>query len=179
MKEKILLHSCCAICSAYPIERLKELGYEPVVYFYNPNIYPLEEYNKRMVAQKELCEFEKVELIVGEYDFENFSDFVKGLENEPEKGLRCDKCFELRLNKTFQKAKELKIKKITTSIVISPHKNFSKLTKIGDKLALKYSIEYVGIDFKKQNGYLKTNQISKELNLYRQNYCGCKYSVRT
>lgn len=176
--KKILLHACCAICSAYPVSYLKDAGYEVIVYFYNPNIFPQEEYFKRLEAQKTLCKHFGVKLIEETYKPEVYFDYVSGLEDEPEKGLRCDKCFELRLDKTAQKAKELSIENFTTSIVISPHKNFQKLSEIGAKTAEKYGLKFEGIDFKKRDGFLKTNQISKALSLYRQNYCGCKFSLR-
>jgi hypothetical protein len=153
------------------------MGYSVSVYFYNPNIYPQEEYLKRLEAEEILCKHFDCELIVGEYEPDVYYDFVKGLENEPEKGKRCDKCFELRLDKTAQMAKELNIETFTTSIVISPHKNYEKLTKIGEEIAKKYNLNYFAQNFKKQDGFLKTNQISKSLNLYRQNYCGCKYAI--
>ncbi|MBO5435022.1 epoxyqueuosine reductase QueH [bacterium] len=175
---RILLHSCCAICSSYPVSFLKDAGYDVVVYFYNPNIYPNEEYAKRLDAQKKLCKHFEVELIEEVYEPELFFEYVKGFENEPEKGLRCDKCFELRLSKTAQKAKELGINNFTTSIVISPHKNFKKLSEIGEKIAKANNLNFEAIDFKKKDGFLKTNQIAKSLNLYRQNYCGCKFSLR-
>ena len=178
MENKILLHACCAICSGYPITLLKNMGYSPVVYFYNPNIYPQEEYQRRLDAEKTLCEHFGVELIVGEYNPDEFYEAVKGFENEPEKGKRCDICFELRLSKTAQLAKELGIREFTTSIVISPHKNFQKLTEIGEKIASENDLTYKAIDFKKQDGFLKTNNIAKELNLYRQNYCGCAFAKR-
>ena len=177
-ENKILLHACCGICSGYPISMLKDMGYSPIVYFYNPNIHPEEEYLKRLEAERTLCKHFGVELIEGEYDTERFYEYTKGLENEPEKGKRCDKCFELRLNKAAEQAKKLEIIKFTTSIVISPHKNFQKLTEIGTRIANEYNLEYLAIDFKKQDGFLKTNKISKELNLYRQNYCGCKFAMR-
>lgn len=179
VQNKILIHACCAICSGHPISLLKQMGYEVVVYFYNPNIYPSIEYQKRLEAQRILCKSLDVELIEGEYETDKFYEASKGLENELEKGKRCDVCFELRLQKTAQRAKTLKINQFTTSIVISPHKNFEKLTQIGEKIAKDYRLEYVAIDFKKQDGFLKTNKISKELNLYRQNYCGCEFSIRT
>ena len=175
---KILLHACCGICSAYPVSFLKDAGYEGIVYFYNPNIYPDTEYQKRLEAEKTLCENFGVELIVEEYNQEEFFDYVKGFETEPEKGLRCDKCFELRLMKTASKAKELGIDNFTTSIVISPHKNFQKLSKIGEEIASKTGINFLAIDFKKKDGFLKTNKIANSLSLYRQNYCGCKFSMR-
>lgn len=177
MQNKILLHACCGICSAYPILQLREMGYEPTVYFFNPNIYPDIEYEKRLEAECKLCEYHNCDLIVGEYNQNDFFEKVTGLENEPERGKRCDVCFELRLEKTAQKAKELDFSKFTTSIVISPHKNFAKLTEIGQKIAEKYYLEYVSIDFKKKNGFLNTNKIANSLNLYRQNYCGCKFSI--
>lgn len=175
---KILLHACCGICSAYPVSFLKDAGYEVVVYFYNPNIYPDVEYQKRLEAEKILCENSGVELIVEEYNQEEFFDYVKGFETEPEKGLRCDKCFELRLTKTANKAKELGIENFTTSIVISPYKNFQKLSTIGEEIASKTGINFLAIDFKKKDGFLKTNKIANSLSLYRQNYCGCKFSMR-
>jgi hypothetical protein len=175
-KEKILLHACCGICSAYPISLLQDMGYDVIVYFYNPNIFPEDEYLKRLEAEKKLCEHFNCELIIGKYEPDIYYNFVKGLENEPEKGKRCDKCFELRLGKTAQLAKELNIKNFTTSIVISPHKNFDKLTEIGNAIGLEYDLNYLAKNFKKQDGFLKTNQISKSLNLYRQNYCGCKFA---
>ena len=178
LQNKILLHACCAICSGYPISLLKDMGYEVVVYFYNPNIYPESEYLKRLEAEKTLCKYHDVKLIIGEYDTESFYNAAKGLEKEPEKGNRCDKCFDLRLRNTALKAKELGIDEFTTSIVISPHKNFQKLTDIGEKIAKEFDLSYKAIDFKKKDGFLKTNRLSKELNLYRQNYCGCEFSMR-
>ena len=176
-ENKILLHACCAICSGYPITLLKSMGYEPVVYYYNPNIFPKEEYEKRLNAERTLCKHLGVELIEGEYEPEVFYNTVKGFENEPEKGKRCDICFELRLSSTAQLAKKLGINKFTTSIVISPHKNYAKLTEIGQTIAQATDLEYLAIDFKKQDGFLKTNKLAKELGLYRQNYCGCEFSL--
>ena len=134
-KKTILLHACCAICSGYPISLLKDMGYSVVVYFYNPNIFPSEEYEKRLEAQRKLCKYFDCELIEGEYEPEVYYDFVKGYENEPEKGLRCDKCFSLRLEATAKLANRLGIEEFTTSMVISPHKNYEKLTSIGETIA--------------------------------------------
>lgn len=179
LNKKILLHACCAICSAYPVNYLRDLGYKPIVYFYNPNIYPFEEYQKRLEAERKLCSHFNIEFIEGEYNADEFYCAAKGFEDEPEKGKRCDKCFELRLKNTAMKAKELGIEEFTTSIVISPHKDFSKLTRIGENIAAKENLKYTAIDFKKKDGFLKTNRISKELGLYRQNYCGCQFSYRS
>jgi len=173
-KNKILMHACCGICSGYPISLLQDMGYQVIVYFYNPNIHPAEEYQKRLEGQKIICKNFNCKLIEGEFNPNDFYNVTAGLENEPEKGKRCDKCFELRLNNTAQKAKELNIENFTTAIVVSPHKNFKKITEIGKRIAKEAGLNYMDIDFKKQDGFLKTNKISKSLNIYRQNYCGCK-----
>ena len=173
---KILIHACCAICSGYPISLLKEMGYEPVVYFCNPNLDTKEEFEKRLEAQKIVCMYHWVDLVIEDYNHQEFLNVSKGLENEPEKGLRCDKCIELRLKKAAKKAKELGITRFTTSLVISPHKNFEKITRIAKSVA--EDLEYIAIDFKKKDGFLKTNKLSKELGIYRQNYCGCEFSKR-
>ena len=177
-KDKIILHACCGICSGYPVSFLQDAGYQVIVYFYNPNIYPEDEYFKRLDAERTLCSYYGCELYEEPYYPDEFYSAVKGFENEPEKGLRCDICFELRLRKTAQFAQSRGIKNFTTSIVISPHKNFTKLAQIGEKIAVEYNLNYLAFDFKKKDGFLKTNKISRELGLYRQNYCGCKFSLR-
>ena len=178
-RNKILLHACCAICSGYPIVLLKEMGYMPVVYFCNPNLDSKEEFDRRLEAQRKLCKHLDTELLVEEYNPQEYLDSVVGFENEPERGLRCDKCIMLRLEKTANKANELGIKHFTSSLVISPHKNFSKISDFGSAISQNYSsLEYLAIDFKKKDGFLKTNKLSKELELYRQNYCGCKFAKK-
>jgi predicted adenine nucleotide alpha hydrolase (AANH) superfamily ATPase len=117
-----------------------------------------------------------VELRTEEYNHQVFLECVKGLEQEPERGLRCDKCIELRLKKSAKKAIELGINKYTTSLVISPHKNFEKITSIGKNFSNNTDLTYLPINFRKQDGFLKTNKLSKELGLYRQNYCGCEFA---
>jgi hypothetical protein len=148
------------------------------VYYYNPNIYPEEEYQKRLEAEKILCKYFDCKLIIGNYEPEIYYEYVKGLENEPEKGKRCDKCFELRLEAAAKLAKKLNIDEFTTSMVISPHKDYEKLTQIGEIIAKKYNLKYLSTNFRKNDGFLKTNEISKSLNLYRQNYCGCKFAQK-
>lgn len=174
--KKILLHACCAICSGYPISLLKDLGYSPIVYFCNPNLDTLEEFNLRLEAQRKLCNYFNVELIVEKYQPEIYLNYILGLEAEPEKGKRCDKCIELRLSQAAKKTKELGLKNFTTSLTISPHKNFSKIKEIGEDIALEFGIEFLPFDFKKKDGFLKTNKIAKDLELYRQNYCGCRFA---
>ena len=154
------------------------MGYEVIAYFFNPNIYPEEEYIKRLEAERTLCGHLGCKLIEADYNPSEYYESVAGFENEPEKGARCDKCFELRLDKTAEFTKSIGIENFTTSIVISPHKNFEKLKQIGEKIAKDKNLHYVAIDFKKKDGFLKTNKISKELNLYRQRYCGCKFAMR-
>lgn len=152
------------------------MGFDISVYFYNPNIYPQEEYLKRLEAQKTVCTHFGCKLTQGEYEPQVYENYIKGLENEPEKGKRCDKCFELRLRKAAEFAKQNGFDCFTTSIVISPHKNYEKISAIGKTIEQEYGIEYLDINFRKNDGFLKTNKISKELNLYRQNYCGCKFA---
>ena len=192
-KNKILIHACCGICSGYPIGLLKDMGYVPVVYFSNSNLDTSEEFNRRLEAQKTVCDYHNVELIIEEYNHEEFLACVSGLENEPERGKRCDKCIELRLSQAAKKSKELGINLFTTSLVISPHKNFEKISAIGKTVAaeignlpdkylplLEYlpPLEYLPLDFKKKDGFFKTNKLSRELGIYRQNYCGCEFSRR-
>ena len=173
-ENKILIHACCGICSGYPISLLNERGYSPVVYFCNPNIDSKDEFYKRLEAQKIVCMYHWVDLVVEDYKHEEYLQAVQGLENEPERGKRCIECIYLRLKQTVDKAKELGINKFTTSLVISPHKNFDMISKIGTQLA--DDLEFVAIDFKKKDGFLKTNKLSKELGIYRQNYCGCEFA---
>lgn len=175
-ENKVLIHCCCAICSAYPIKLLKDMGYEPVAYFYNPNIFPSSEFEKRLEAQKTLCDEAGCELIVEDYSPELYNEIMEGYENDREGGPRCSRCFELRLLRSIQKADELGFENYTTSIPISPHKNFQLISAIGKKFSGYFNINYLDIDFKKKDGLLKTNKIAKELDLYRQNYCGCSVS---
>lgn len=174
LENKILIHACCGICSGYPISLLKEMGYSPVVYFCNPNLDTEEEFNKRLDAQKIVCMYHWVDLVIEDYKHEEYLETVKGLENEPERGKRCVECIRLRLRQTAKKAKELGINRFTTSLPISPHKNFEIISKIGKELA--GDLEFIAIDFKKKDGFLRTNQLSKELGIYRQNYCGCEFA---
>ena len=177
----LLLHSCCAPCSSYVLEHLSKY-FSITVFFYNPNIQPEEEYKKRLEEQKRLISIlptvNKVHLIEGKYEPGIFFKEVRGLENELEGGKRCIKCFQLRLEKTAQKAKELNFTYFTTTLTVSPHKNARLINKIGETTSKDYSINFLYSDFKKKNGFKRSIAMSKQYGLYRQNYCGCIYSNR-
>ncbi len=175
--EKVLLHACCATCAGYCIQKLLELEYEPVLYFYNPNIFPPDEFMKRYLELKKYCEKKNIELLIDKQNANSWYYYIEGLEEEPEKGKRCDRCFELRLFQTAAKAIKLDINNFTTTLTVSPHKNSEKIIGIGKQLANKFELNFLDIDFKKQDGFLKTMQISKEENFYRQSYCGCEFSL--
>ncbi len=177
---KIILHACCAVCATYPIELLKKEGYYPIIYFDNSNIYPYEEYEIRKNELVNYCKKYNIEYYQNKYDNENWENFVKGLENEPEKGLRCQKCFYYRLKNTANFAIDKKIKFFTTTLTISPHKRSLDIFKAGKKVQNEFEnkIEFLKFDFKKQNGYLISTKNAKLEGFYRQNYCGCKYSIR-
>lgn len=176
---KLLVHSCCAPCSSYVLEYLNKY-FNITVLYYNPNIYPFEEYEYRKNEQKRLIsemQFENpVSFIDCDYDNNSFNKAVKGLEAEPEGGKRCEKCFELRLNKTAEVAKENGFDYFVTTLSISPLKNAETLNRIGKEAGEKYGVKYLLSDFKKNNGYKRSIELSREYSLYRQNFCGCVYS---
>jgi len=177
----LLLHACCAPCSSYCLEYLSQY-FSITVLFYNPNISPAAEYQKRVDEIKrfisELPAKNKISLIEGRYLPEEFYTSVKGLENEPEGGKRCHVCYELRLHEAAVVAKELGYDYFTTTLSISPLKDADKLNEIGKKLSDEYAISYLYSDFKKKNGYKRSIELSKEYKLYRQNFCGCVFSKR-
>ena len=177
-KPKLLLHVCCAPCSSYVLTYLSEY-FDITVLYYNPNISPYEEYEKRLNEEKRLIkELKKDNIHIMECNYENekFEEITKGLENIPEGGIRCYKCYNLRIEKAAQIAKENKFDYFTTTLTISPLKNSQVLNKIGKELSEKYNIKYLYSDFKKKEGYKTSIILSKKYNLYRQNYCGCIYS---
>lgn len=200
-RPKLLLHSCCAPCSSYCMEYLREF-FDITVFFYNPNISEDAEYRKRVEEEKRLiAEYNrqvesqqfgemnsssmasKIEIIEGDYEPACFFEMAKGLEKCPEGGERCFKCYALRLEKTFEQAVNLNREKdnvpfdfVTTTLTISPLKNAEKLNEIGFTLSEKYGIEWLPSDFKKKNGYKRSIELSAMYDLYRQDYCGCAYS---
>lgn len=175
---KIFVHCCCAVCFGYPSQYLKMLGYIPTAYFFNPNIYPESEQIRRYEELKKYCEKYNFELIYEAAEANMFYETVKGLENEPEKGLRCNKCFELRLNRAAHKAKELGFKQFTTTLSVSPHKVSKNIFEAGRKAEKTYGVKFIDFDFKKNNGFNVTQKIAAYNNMYKQNYCGCEFSIR-
>lgn len=180
-KKKILLHVCCAPCSSHVLQLLEE-EYNITVFFYNPNITAEEEYIKRIEELKRfvaVAPFTKDVIVEeGKYEPNEFFVMSEGLENEPERGSRCYKCYEMRMRETALYAKEKGYDIFTTTLSISPHKNAAWLNEIGQKLSEEIGIEYLYSDFKKKDGYSNSIRLSKEYGLYRQDYCGCIYSKR-
>lgn len=176
-KPKLLLHACCGICSGAVVERLNEY-FDITILYYNPNIYPKDEYYKRLDVLKKLIFELKLDIKILEigYDEDNYYTIIKGLENEKEGGKRCNLCYWLRMEKTAKKAKELGYDYFCTTLSISPYKRSEQLNKIGAILEKKYNINYLYSDFKKKNGFKRSNELSYKYNLYRQNYCGCIFS---
>lgn len=201
---KLFLHSCCAPCSSYVLEYLSQY-FQITVFYYNPNIYPEEEYFKRVEEQKEFIRrFQQkrgqlwegevsagkpaqpgtrkvchhIGFSEGSYDKEKFYQMAKGLEGLKEGGERCFRCYRLRLKETAQRAKELGMDYFTTTLSISPLKNAEKLNEIGEKLGEEYGIRYLSSDFKKREGYKRSVELSKEYGMYRQDYCGCIFSMQ-
>ena len=177
----LLLHSCCAPCSSYVLEYLSNY-FKITILYYNPNISPIEEFNKRVDEQKRLISLLKtkypVSFIEGNYDNDLYELVIKGLEDEPERGKRCYVCYELRLRECAKIAKEKGYDYFSTTLSISPYKNSNWLNEIGSKLEKEYNVSYLYADFKKKNGYKRSIELSNIYHLYRQNYCGCIYSKK-
>lgn len=177
----LLIHSCCAPCSSYVLEYLSEY-FKITVFYYNPNIYPESEYTKRIAEQQKLIrdmEFRyPVSFLAGKYDKEKFYEMAAGMENLKEGGARCMKCYELRLSEAAGQAVAGGFDYFTTTLSISPMKNAQKLNEIGLRVGEKYGVKYLVSDFKKKNGYKRSIELSKEYGLYRQDYCGCEFSMR-
>lgn len=178
-RKKLLLHACCAPCSSYVLEYLTQY-FDISVFYYNPNISPYAEYEKRIFELKRLMKEMpmqgKTYFIEGKYDPEKFIDIAAGLEMLPEGGERCFKCYKLRMEEAAKTASEQGFDYFTTTLSISPHKNADKINEIGQELEQKCGVKYLYADFKKRDGYKRSIQLSGEYGLYRQNYCGCIYS---
>ena len=170
-KPRLLLHCCCAPCSSAVIERLKEF-FEITFYYYNPNIFPEQEYNLRKEEFKKL----NVDLVAEAYNHQEFVNITKGMENEKEGGMRCRACIAQRMNQSFNYASKNGFDFVTTTLSISPHKDAKYINDLGEQLQQNFNVKYLYADFKKQNGYLRSIQICKDLKIYRQDYCGCEFS---
>lgn len=177
--KKLFLHSCCAPCSSYVLEYLSSY-FSITVFYYNPNIYPDEEYEKRSEEQRQFIHRfpakYPIQFVCGDFEKERFYEAVKGFEKIKEGGERCFRCYRLRLEETAKEAKRLGMDYFTTTLSISPLKNAEKLNEIGEELARKYGVYYLNSDFKKKNGYKRSVELSKEYGMYRQDYCGCVFS---
>jgi predicted adenine nucleotide alpha hydrolase (AANH) superfamily ATPase len=171
--KRVLLHICCGICSSWAIEKLKLDGFQVSGFFYNPNIQPKEEYDRRLAVAHNVANFHGIELLTGAYEQDKWQQQIKGLEDEPEGGKRCEACFKLRLEETFRKARELAIENFTTTLTISPHKNFESIKFAGESIS---AMSFLPYNFKKEDGFKKSMSFSREHDLYRQDYCGCLFS---
>ena len=175
--KKVLLHSCCAPCSTQVIDVLSK-DFDLTIFYSNSNIYPLEEYQKRLEEQRKYVKIANVGLIEDDYSEKDYLKAIKGLELEKEGGKRCEECFKFRLKRTAQKAKQLGFDLFGTTLTVSPHKNAELINAIGKQIAEEVGIEFLEGNYKKQDGYKKSIEFSKRYNLYRQNYCGCRFSIR-
>ncbi len=177
-KKSILLHSCCGPCSSYVIQYLSN-WFDITVIYYNPNISPDREYFKRKEEQIRLInDLGKCKFLDCDYENEVFERAIRGAEDEPEGGKRCSRCFRIRLEKCAKVAKERGFDFFCSTLTVSPHKNAEVINMIGHSVGERYGIKWLYSDFKKDNGYKESIEFSKKYNLYRQNYCGCKYSER-
>lgn len=176
---RLLLHSCCAPCSSYTLEYLSRY-FDITVYYFNPNISPKQEFDKRFEEQKRLISQmpfkNSVTLVEGDYNYDDFLEIAKGLENVPEGGERCFRCYKMRLESTARLAKEQGFDYFCTTLSISPLKNSQKINELGFEIEEKYGVKWLPSDFKKREGYKRSIQLSKEYSLYRQNFCGCVFS---
>lgn len=176
-KEKLLLHICCWPDASVPILDLKE-KYDITCFWYDPNIYPKEEYDKRLKEFKKICKIEWVKYIEWDYNADKFFEEVKWFENEPEKWKRCHICYDFRLRETAKLAKKLWINLFTTTLIISPHKDVEKIFSLLEKNALEEDLEFLETDFRKNDGFKRSVEYCKKYGIYRQNYCGCKFSLK-
>ena len=177
-KSKILVHTCCAPCSSYAFEKLISDGYRIEGYFFNPNIHPHGEYTKRLEELAWYAKLKDYKVIVESQSEEKWFEAVNGYESEKEGGARCRICYKYRLENTAIYALKNNFEGFTTVLTISPHKNSRIINEIGKELEIKYGISFLEQDFKKNDGFKKSLDLSKKHNLYRQNYCGCKFSVK-
>ena len=175
-QKRLLLHTCCAPCSPYVVELLQR-EFKVIAFFYNPNIHPLEEYQYRLEEIKQFSKTAGIELITGNYNVDQWFHLTRGMENEKEGGKRCSLCYQMRLKKAASVAKTNGFSYFTTTLTVSPHKKAKAINQLGRELQKGYSITFYEADFKKHNGFKKSCELSREYGFYRQNYCGCIYSM--
>jgi predicted adenine nucleotide alpha hydrolase (AANH) superfamily ATPase len=171
---KVLLHICCGVCAGSVVERLLKEGHNVTGYFYNPNIHPREEYERRLEVARIVANRLGIQLLEGEYAPEHWLKEVVGLEKEPEGGQRCEVCYWFRLRETHRFALEKGFQVFTTTLTVSPHKPAAVVNRIGEAIG---GDKFLARDFKKQDGFKRANEIAKTLGVYRQHYCGCLYSM--
>jgi predicted adenine nucleotide alpha hydrolase (AANH) superfamily ATPase len=176
-KQKLLLHVCCAPCSTVALERLKE-EYAVTVFFFNPNIHPKIERDKRLDEMQRLAENLGFEVLAVDYAAKEWFDLVRGMEDLPEGGERCTRCFDMRLRKTAELAREKGFDVFATSLTLSPHKDAERINRLGGDIAAEFGVGYYESNFKKMNGYQQSIELSHEYDLYRQDYCGCIFSKK-
>lgn len=177
-KPKLLLHICCIGCGAYVSRVLTEENFDVVLFFYNPNIFPESEYVRRLETTKKIADKFDLEVIEGEYNHKRWLEKIRGFEKEKERGKRCRICYYDRLEKAAEYASKNNFDYFSSTLTISPHKDARLILAFGEELSGKLSIKFLARDFKKNDGFKKSVSLSKELNLYRQNYCGCEFSRR-
>lgn len=179
LRPKLLMHACCGPCSSYCLEYLSKY-FDITILYYNPNIYPNEEYNRRFnelkIFLKQFPSACKIEIMEIDYAPDEYYQAIKGLEHLDERSIRCYECYKLRMDKCAKIAKDNNFDYFTTTLSISPYKDAKWINEIGEELEKKYNIKYLYADFKKKNGYKRSIELSKEYNMYRQDYCGCVYS---
>jgi predicted adenine nucleotide alpha hydrolase (AANH) superfamily ATPase len=172
---RLLLHVCCAPCLLGCIDSLQQ--YDVTLFFYNPNIHPSGEYLKRLFYVRKVSQEYNLPLVAGDYDFDEFFKKSKGMEQEKENGLRCVECFDLRLRNVAKVARDKRFDYFTTTLSVSPFKNFGVLRKVGYKLENEFGVGFLAKDFSKDDGFKKSVELCRNLDVYRQNYCGCVFSL--
>lgn len=176
-RPRLLMHSCCGPCSSYVLEYLSRY-FDITVLFYGPNIQPREEYELRLEHQKKVLEHIPLELLPCDYDGEAFDKMAAGYESEPEGGARCTRCFALRLEETARRAAEEGFEYYCSTLSVSPHKDAGRINALGEAFGERYGVKWLPSDFKKRGGYQRSIALSREWELYRQDYCGCLFSKR-
>ncbi|MBD3247965.1 hypothetical protein GF382_01585 [Candidatus Falkowbacteria bacterium] len=177
-KKRLLLHVCCATCAIYVSEVLEKQGFRVVLFYHNPNTYPKKEYEKRAKDVKKIAKIRGLELLIDEYDHQKWKKAVRGREKDKEGGERCLICYRKRLEETAKRAKSEGIRYFTSTLSVSPHKQAERINKIGQEIAKKHGVEFLSENFKKKDGFKRSIDLSKKHKFYRQNYCGCEYSLR-